>query len=63
MGVRAERTARECRITATNCPAKAKLSPSRSLRADTPCCYGARAAPPQGDNGVTPATFQPDESE
>jgi len=37
---------------------QSEAPPSRSLRADTSRCHGVRAAPSQGDNGVTPATFQ-----
>jgi hypothetical protein len=60
MGVRrASETARECRTTATSCPAKVKLPLPITLGEDVPLEWRAHS-PPQGDNGVNARTFQPD---
>jgi hypothetical protein len=63
MGVRrANATARECRTTATSCPAKVKPPVPITLGEDVPLDRRAHS-PPQGDHGVNAHTFQPDESE
>ena len=64
MGVRrAGTTARECRITATNCPAKVKLPPADHSGRRRLAGTGARTALPRATTASTPTLSEPDESE